>query len=76
MSRKSTLVTRYMQHKTIDLSTARPNGPALSDYLLYALVNSAYAKSFHHFLVRKLVSNVLKEQYGFHIIISVQSNDV
>jgi len=40
----------------IDLSTARPkwrlDGPALSDHLLYALVNHAYAKRYHHHLVR------------------------
>jgi len=59
----------------IDLSTARPkwrhDGPALLGYLLYSLVNPAYANTDHYLLVR-YVSDILMEQYCFHIIISIQ----
>jgi len=40
----------------IDLSTARPkrrhDGPALSGHLLCSIVKHAYAKRYHHHLVR------------------------
>ena len=66
-------------HSPIDLSTARPkwllDGLALSDHLLYSLVNHAYANRYTHHLVRKLVSNIIMERYGFHIIISIQASD-
>jgi len=62
-----------------DLSTAGPkwrlDGPALSGYLLYSLVNHTYANRCHHRLVRYLVRNIIMERYGFHIIISMQARD-
>jgi len=64
---------------SIDLSTARLkwrlDGPALSGHLLYSLVNHAYANRYHHHLVRKLVSNIIMQRYGFHIIISIEASD-
>ena len=64
---------------TINLSTACPkwrlDGPALSGHLLYSLINHAYANRYHHHLVRKLVSNILMQRYGFHIIVSIQASE-
>jgi len=61
----------------IDLSTARPkwrlDGPALSGHVLYSVVNHANANRYR--LVRQLVSNIIMERYGFHIIISIQARD-
>ena len=76
---KHRIVLVYVKHQ-IDLSTARPkwrlDGPALSGRLLYSLVNQAYANRYHHHLVRKLVSNMIMERYGFQIyIIRIQSSN-
>ena len=47
---------KRLELAAIDLSTARPkwrlDGPALSDHLLYSLVNNAYANRYHRHLVR------------------------
>ena len=63
---------------SIDISTARPiwrhDGPALSGYLLYSVVNPVYANSYHHHLIRLMVCNILMGKYGFHIIISIKSS--
>jgi len=56
VSIKNTYMSSYSFTVSIDLSTARPkwrlDGPALSDHLLYAPVNHAFAKRYHYHLVR------------------------
>ena len=59
-------------HTSNDLSTARQkwrlDGPALLGHLLYSLVNHAYANRYHHHLVRQLVSSIIIDRYGFHVL--------